>query len=147
MKTSVQFSTPQKPSEFLSHQPSRKSQSPNPFPEHVTKQEIPEQAPTLAGRGHFPKELLSIDLENNSLCSLHSLQQHPNSPWIRRILLNSNQKMTITRGHIWLEPNAQIWALTLLMKIPEHISWLAAFLIREKVLHELVLLETQNLIR
>lgn len=33
------------------------------------------------------------------------------------------------------------------MKIPEHISWLAAFLIREKVLHELVLLETQNLIR
>lgn len=51
----MQFSTPQQPSEFLLHQPGRKSQTPNPFPEHITKQEVPEQAPTLAGRGHFPQ--------------------------------------------------------------------------------------------
>lgn len=111
MKTSMQFSTLQQPSQFLSHQPGRKSQTPNPFPEHSTKQEAPEKVPALAGRGHFPKELLSIGLENNSLCSLHSLQQYPNSPWIRRSLLNSNQKTTITRGHIWAWAQSQIWPL------------------------------------
>lgn len=47
--------------------------------------------PTLAERGHFPKEALLISLENNLLCSLHSLQQPLSSPWLRRIFLNSNE--------------------------------------------------------
>ena len=94
----------------------------------------------------------SISLKNNLLCSPHSLQESPSSPWIKRILRNSNKEPPPTTwGLSWFKPTAISLDVDTVAGNPrsqfcerrEAGPRLGTFLVDEEVWPKLVLLETE----